>query len=161
MWKNVLIIWRKKFQTASEIAIPIFFCMCLVYLRNIIDKEDKMQNFEFADLDVFHNGYGTTNDTALLDFWNVWYAPQSAETDKIMDYVKWVMRLNDVQSFDKPNRMIKDLTKQVIKSLNSIQFNYPCPAQFPNDPIDSRSKCVRWAQSYSTPRISTRRTKHT
>lgn len=124
MWKNVLIVWRRKFQTVSEIMIPIFFCFLLVYLRNIIEKEHKLQHFEFAELDVYYNGYGRGNDTHSMTFWNVWYAPRTPETDRVMNFVLRCMRLNKVVPYNSPKRMIKEfIFEEHLRPLAALVFN--------------------------------------
>lgn len=124
MWKNVLIVWRSKFQTLSEIMIPIFFCLLLVFLRNVVENENEVQHFEFADLDVYFNGYGYGNDTTRRQYWNVWYAPKTPETDTIMVFVKHCMRLNKIIPYAKPSRMIKDVIfEQQERPLGAIIFN--------------------------------------
>lgn len=108
MWKNIIIIWRRKFQTVAEIIIPIFFCTLLVYLRNLVEKENDVQHFEFAELDTFFNGYGSGNDTNTLNFWKVWYAPHTKETEQIMRYTQYCMHLNEIEHYSDPERMIKN-----------------------------------------------------
>lgn len=124
MWKNVLIVWRSKFQTMSEIMIPIFFCLLLVFLRNVVESDNEVQHFEFADLDVYFNGYGIGNDTKLKKFWNVWYAPKTAETDRIMEFAQHCMRLNGIKGYTLESRMIKDVIfEQQERPLGAIIFN--------------------------------------
>lgn len=125
MWKNVLIIWRRKFQTIAEILIPILFCSLLVYLRNVVSKDPALQTVEHFSLDVYRSNYGTDpKELRNLHFWRVWYAPSTPEVDRTMEYVQLCMVLNKIEAFPNPDKMIKDfIREETNRPLAAVIFN--------------------------------------
>lgn len=60
-WKNWLLQWRHKTQTAFEVLAPVFFSILLVLIRSLVDPETRksinFHAFELGttDVEVFKN----------------------------------------------------------------------------------------------------------
>lgn len=122
MWKNVLVIWRRKFQTVGEILIPVLFCAILVFLRatytETFTDANQEEDVRYHELDVFQRPKDS------FSFWNIWYAPKSRVTDETMKYVKACMDLDSINGF-KTMQQLQDqlMTDEMYRPMVGVFFD--------------------------------------
>lgn len=121
MWKNILVIWRRKFQTLGEIIIPLLFCSVLVFLRvsytnSQIDRHEE-EDVNFHELDVFNT------PSRIYEFWHIAYAPKNSLIDNTMSYVKECMKLDNVNGFRTNLELQNFLLQPIYKPIAAVFFD--------------------------------------
>lgn len=118
MWKNLLILWRRKYQTILELLVPLVFCFLLVYIRSIRkESETTEKTREYYDFDNYRG------EMPSLPFWTVWYAPLTEEVDEIMVSVAKCMRLHSSRGFHTVGELEKEMYNEVKLPLAGVVFD--------------------------------------
>lgn len=52
MWKNWLLVWRRKFMSLFEIMLPVFFSALLVLMRGLSEPDVYTVPFHYQPLEL-------------------------------------------------------------------------------------------------------------
>lgn len=55
MWKNFLLVKRRKLKTSAEIVIPVLFSCLLVYIRSVVKAIVYDKPFLYPPLEIINN----------------------------------------------------------------------------------------------------------
>lgn len=118
MWKNLLILYRRKFQAVVELAVPLVFCFLLVYIRSIRkDSDTSEETREYYDFDNYKG------EMPYLPFWYIYYAPTNEEVDTVMESVSGCMRLKYMKGYPTVSALEEALRVSVDLPLAGLFFD--------------------------------------
>ena len=88
LWKNFLLQRRKIITTILEIALPLFFAIILIFIRQLVVPKPVKNPIKWDRFEVDKFPIGLCPSPFLPCTWLLYYAPNSSATDDIMSSVK-------------------------------------------------------------------------
>ncbi|XP_055298016.1 phospholipid-transporting ATPase ABCA3-like isoform X5 [Sitodiplosis mosellana] len=170
MWKNFLLQYRHKIQTAAEIMVPVLFSVILILIRSIVDPDIYPNNtiynsFDISDLRPLRNGSNysfefkfllSEEDVDRFDLhvkeWALVYSPVNKELAELMNETARLLKLE--------NGTVAVNTRAEIES---VMFNrelvagleFDLPANDSNLPLPKKlSYKLRFPSESRTPRVA-------
>lgn len=92
MWKNMILIWRRKYASLFEILTPVFFALLLVLIRGIqMPKSYDVHHYNEVD-PIFNAQWNMTHSPV---HYTLAYTPRNPALDALMQQVKLSMEITD------------------------------------------------------------------
>lgn len=152
MWKNMLLVWRRKYATVFEVLTPVAFAALLVLVRGLRMPES-FPVFEYGTVTPIYNA--PWNATWRSVTYNLAYTPPHPALDAMMAQVKASMDIQqDLRTFPTEaalnQYLIDDQSRSVMLAGLIFEGFNPTSADLPNDlhvrirfPAESRALANR------------------
>ncbi|XP_055711669.1 phospholipid-transporting ATPase ABCA3 isoform X3 [Phlebotomus papatasi] len=96
MWKNMLLMWRHKFNTILEILLPVLMASLLVVIRSLSEPETYPEPLRYQKLPLDYMEAFRYNASDFIDLvdWRLAYSPSPSPMDALMGDVSQFLNVS-------------------------------------------------------------------